>query len=74
MVDLARQIGTYPVSIILPDQDCCTLFAPKRPVTKGDLDVARRLEAMPPVSDLVQGTLDRIETRRFGFTPARIGF
>ena len=69
MVDLACQIGTYPVSIILSAQDCCTLFAPKCPVAKGDLDVARRLEAMPPVSDLVQDTLDRIETRRFEFTP-----
>lgn len=68
IIDLARQIGTYPVSI-LPDQDCCTLFVPKHPVTKGDLDVARRLEAMLPVSDLVQDTLDRIEARRFGFTP-----
>ena len=29
----AQRLGTYPISII-PDQDCCTLFTPRHPVTK----------------------------------------
>ena len=36
----AQRLGTYPISII-PDQDCCTLFTPRHPVTRarrGDVD------------------------------------
>ena len=30
----AQRLGTYPISII-PDQDCCTLFTPRNPLTRG---------------------------------------
>ena len=33
ITDEARRLDTYPISII-PDQDCCTLFTPRHPVTK----------------------------------------
>ena len=36
----AQRLRTYPISII-PDQDCCTLFAPKHPATK-----ARRADVL----------------------------
>lgn len=68
IVDLARQIGTYPVSI-LPDQDCCTLFVPKHPVTRSNPDVVSKLEAMLPVDELVQDALDKAEKRQFRFAP-----
>ena len=29
-------MGTYPISII-PDQDCCTLFTPRNPLTRARL-------------------------------------
>ena len=32
----AQRIGTFPISII-PDQDCCTLFTPRRPATRARL-------------------------------------
>ena len=38
----AQRLGTYPISII-PDQDCCTLFTPRHPVTRaprGDVEGA----------------------------------
>ena len=31
-----RRLGTYPISII-PDQDCCTLFTPRNPMTRAKL-------------------------------------
>ena len=37
VIDLARNIGTYDVSI-LPYEDCCTVFTPKRPKTRPRLD------------------------------------
>lgn len=50
----AQRIGTFPISV-LPDEDCCTLFTPRHPLTRAkrwevdraeaDLDVARMVEA-----------------------------
>src|SRR5712692_3224106 len=43
----ANRIGTYPISII-PDQDCCTLFTPRHPITRARLsDVEQAEEALP---------------------------
>ena len=66
IVDIARQIGTFPVSII-PDQDCCSLFVPRHPVTKGSQKVVDGLEASLPVDDLVKQALDGVETRTYTF-------
>ena len=33
IIDTARDIGTYEVSI-QPDQDCCSLFVPRSPETR----------------------------------------
>ena len=41
IVQEARRLGTYEVSII-PDEDCCTLFTPKHPATKAR---ARQVDA-----------------------------
>ena len=68
IVDIARLIGTFPVSII-PDQDCCSLFVPRHPVTKGSIKVVERLEASLPVDELVQQALDGVETRAYAFRP-----
>jgi thiamine biosynthesis protein ThiI len=43
----ATRIGSYPISII-PDQDCCTLFTPRNPLTR-----ARQAEQALPIDDLV---------------------
>ena len=37
IMDRAREIGTYEISIE-PYEDCCTVFLPKHPVTKPKLD------------------------------------
>ncbi len=42
-IDLARKIGTYEVSI-QPYDDCCSLFVPKHPVTRGKLTNVLRAE------------------------------
>jgi thiamine biosynthesis protein ThiI len=33
IIKTAREIGTYDISI-LPYPDCCTIFAPKHPITR----------------------------------------
>jgi len=32
----AEKLGTYSISIV-PDQDCCTLFTPRNPLTRARL-------------------------------------
>ena len=49
----AKGIGTYPISI-LPDEECCTLFAPKHPVTRAELSVVLDTEARLPTEELLE--------------------
>ena len=64
IVDMAQNIGTFSTSI-LPDQDCCTLFVPKHPETKTDLDTVLRLEEALAVEELVQEAVKNTERRHF---------
>src|SRR5262245_9689810 len=48
----AEQIGSYPISII-PDQDCCTLFTPRNPLTRARLDDILAAEQMLPIDELI---------------------
>jgi thiamine biosynthesis protein ThiI len=66
IVDRASSIGTYQVSI-QPDQDCCTLFVPRHPVTRSDTETAASLEKQLPVEDLVQEALEGTEKKEFRF-------
>ena len=49
----AIKLGTYPISII-PDQDCCTLFTPRNPMTKARLHEIEAAEQALAVEDLVE--------------------
>lgn len=53
IMELARKIGTYETSI-LPYEDCCTVFVPKHPVTKPDLETLRASEAAVNFSELIE--------------------
>ena len=59
IVGMARNIGTFPVSI-QPDQDCCSLFVPKRPETRGRLATVERLEKGLPVEEMVAEALSGV--------------
>jgi thiamine biosynthesis protein ThiI len=48
----AVKIGTYPTSII-PDQDCCTLFTPRNPLTRARLADIEAAEQALPIDALV---------------------
>ena len=37
IIKIAQNIGTFETSVI-PEEDCCTVFSPKKPVTKPKLD------------------------------------
>ena len=52
LVAEAQRIGPYATSI-LPDEECCTLFAPKHPVTRARLEVVLETEARLPTEELL---------------------
>jgi tRNA uracil 4-sulfurtransferase len=60
IVALARRIGTYEISI-LPDQDCCSLFVPKHPETKGDLEEIEQSESRLDLTETMQAAMDSAE-------------
>ena len=64
IVDLAQNIGTFKTSI-LPDQDCCSLFVPKHPETKADLETVLRLEETLSVDEMVAEALENTGRRHF---------
>jgi len=49
----ARALGTYPISIV-PDQDCCTLFTPRNPLTRGRLAHVEAAERTLPIDEIVE--------------------
>jgi len=48
----ARALGSYPISIV-PDQDCCTLFTPRNPLTRGRLAHVEAAERALPIDTIV---------------------
>ena len=49
----AIRIGSYPISIV-PDQDCCTLFTPRNPLTRARLADIEAAERALPIDDFVE--------------------
>ena len=66
IVKVARSIGTFPISI-LPDQDCCSLFVPRHPETRANLETVCRLESLLPIDEMVQTALAKTEDEEFVF-------
>ncbi len=60
IVEVARRIGTYEISI-QPDQDCCSLFVPKHPETKANLLNVERSEARLNVEEVMNTALESME-------------
>ena len=68
IVAKAVALDTYTTSII-PDEDCCSLFVPKHPVTRSSLDEVEALEASLDVEALVREAVDSAEERLFDWPP-----
>ncbi|MGL4913550.1 MAG: tRNA uracil 4-sulfurtransferase ThiI [Romboutsia sp.] len=66
IVDIAQKIGTFETSI-LPEEDCCTVFSPKKPVTKPKLDRIEMSERKLDVEKLIQDAIDGIEVEDLEF-------
>jgi thiamine biosynthesis protein ThiI len=60
IVEIAKQLGTYEISI-LPDEDCCQLFSSKLAVTRGHTDDLRQIERTADVEEIVDDLLKSAE-------------
>ncbi len=64
IINEAKTINTYEQSIV-PHGDCCSLFVPRHPVTKGSVRVAREEEGKLNVELLVNNALKNSEIIEF---------
>lgn len=67
IVELAKRIGTYQLSI-LPYPDCCSFMISPHPKTKASLKKVIELENLIPEKErLIEHCLSRLETKTFSF-------
>lgn len=66
IIKIAQNIGTFETSVI-PEEDCCTVFSPKNPVTKPKLDRIEKSESSLDVEKLIQDAIDNMEVEVFEF-------
>ncbi|MBI2608602.1 MAG: tRNA 4-thiouridine(8) synthase ThiI [Deltaproteobacteria bacterium] len=64
IIKTARKIGTYDISI-QPYGDCCTLFAPQNPATKGRLEDILEIEKSLNVEELILNALEKTKIITF---------
>lgn len=60
IMSLAKSIGTYEISI-KPQEDCCTLFVPRRQVTAAKREVVEEIESKLPIRKLIDSALKKVE-------------
>jgi tRNA uracil 4-sulfurtransferase len=56
----AEKLGSYSISIV-PDQDCCTLFTPRNPLTRARLDDILAAEQTLPIEEMVARAVNEAE-------------
>lgn len=60
----AERLGTYSISIV-PDEDCCTLFTPRHPVTRARHGEIEDAERGLPMEEFVESALQASTLERF---------
>ena len=63
IVRIARHVGTFDTSI-LPYEDCCTVFTPRHPKTKPNVEEVREYEAALDVEGLCRRAMENREMIR----------
>lgn len=66
IIDIAKKIDTFETSII-PEEDCCSVFAPKKPVTKPRLEKIEDSEKALDVDKLIEDAIANMEVEVIEF-------
>lgn len=62
IIKIAREIGTFETSI-LPYEDCCTVFTPKRPKTRPTLQYVEESQNAFDFEPLIEEAVQNIEEK-----------
>jgi thiamine biosynthesis protein ThiI len=62
----AQRLQSFPISII-PDQDCCTLFTPRHPVTRAKHREVMAAEASLDIDEIVKQAVAGTVVEEFEF-------
>ncbi len=65
IVDIAKN-RDFETSIV-PEEDCCSVFSPRKPVTKPRLEKIEKSETALDIEKLVQDAIDKIEVEDIEF-------
>ena len=60
IIEISRKIDTYETSI-LPYEDCCTVFLPKFPAIKPNLERVKRAESKLDIEGLIEEAFSKVE-------------
>ena len=60
IIDLAKQIGTYNISI-QPYDDCCTVFVPDSPETRPTIEQVLKGEENLDINDIIEKAVENVE-------------
>ncbi len=66
IINEARRIDTYQISIE-PYEDCCSVFVPKHPETRANLEKVLEIESTLDLAPLIEQTLTQTERKTFKF-------
>lgn len=61
IIKVAEKIGTYEISI-RPFEDCCTIFAPKKPKTKPKIDECEHYESLFDWTSLLDKCVENVKS------------
>lgn len=64
IIKLAERTGSYETSII-PQEDCCTLFVPKKQTASGNLDEVIEIEKRIRKDKIIEDTVKKIEIEKY---------
>ncbi|MCX7786439.1 MAG: tRNA 4-thiouridine(8) synthase ThiI [Spirochaetes bacterium] len=66
IMEKAREIGTYEISI-LPYEDCCSLFSPPHPLTRPNPSILQRHWEDLMLNDILERAIERVDRRTFRY-------
>ena len=62
----AERLGTYEISI-QPDEDCCTLFTPRHPITRARVEEIEAAERALPIEEFIETAIRASAIERFAW-------
>ena len=60
IIQISRKIGTFETSI-LPYEDCCTVFTPKHPTTKPNIERIKQSESKLDIEPMIKTAIENTE-------------